>query len=90
MWEIRISKEDIEEMRKRLDERKAISPDRISGYILKACRQKMAEPIHDIIECFIKTGEVPQEWKKADAMPIYRKGYKEPLNYRPMALTSKV
>ena len=42
-------------MMKELDERKAIEPDRVSEYILKECRQEMAESIHDIIECSIKT-----------------------------------
>ena len=45
-------------MMKELDERKTIGPDRVSGYILKECRQDMAEPIDDIIEYFIKTGKV--------------------------------
>ena len=71
--EIRISKEKIEEMMKELDERKAIEPDRVSEYILKECRQEMAESIHDIIECSIKTWKVPKEWKRADIMPIYKK-----------------
>ena len=34
----------------------------------------MAEPVHDIILCSIKTGEVRQEWKRADIMPIYKNG----------------
>ena len=81
MWEIRISREEIEEMMKELDERKAIGPDGVSGYILKECRQEMAEPIHDIIECSIETGKVLKEWRRADIMPIYKNGNKEkPLN----------
>ena len=71
MWEIKISKKAIEEM-KELDERKAIGPDGVSGYILKECRQEMGVPIHDIIECSIKTGKVPKEWKRADIKPIYK------------------
>ena len=78
-------------MMKELDERKAIGPDGVSGYILKKCRQEMTEPIHDIIECSIKTGTVPKEWKRANIMPIYKNGNKEePLNYRPVSLTSIV
>ena len=61
MWEIKISKKEIEQMMKELDERKAIEPDGVSGYILKECRQEMAEPIHDIIKYSIKTGKVPKE-----------------------------
>ena len=38
MWEIRISREEIDEIMKELDERKAIGPDGVSGYILKDCR----------------------------------------------------
>ena len=40
-------------MMKDLEERKAIGPDGISGYILKECRQEMAESINDIIECIL-------------------------------------
>ena len=35
MWEIGINRKEIEEMMKELDERKAIGPDEVSGYILK-------------------------------------------------------
>ena len=51
----------------------------------------MAVPIHDIINCSIKTGKVPKKWKRADIMSIYKNGNKvEPLNYRPVSLSSIV
>ena len=34
MWEIKINRDEIKEMKK-LDEEKAIEPDGVSGYILK-------------------------------------------------------
>ena len=49
-------------MMKELDEKKTIAPNGVSGYILKECRQEIAEPIHDIIECFIETGKAPKEF----------------------------
>ena len=87
MFEIKINREEIEKMMKELDEKKAIEPDGLSRYILKECRQEMAELIHDVIECSLRTGKVAKEWKKADIMPIFKNGNKEePLNYRPMSL----
>ena len=82
------NKEEIEEMMKKLDERR---PNGVSRYIFKECRQEMTEPIHDIIECSIKTGKVPKEWKKDDMIPLYKNGNKEePLDYRPVSLISMV
>ena len=42
MWEIKINREEIKEMMKKLDKRQTIGPDGTSGNILKECRQKMA------------------------------------------------
>ncbi len=48
-------------------------------------------PIHDIIKCPITSGSVPEAWKRAEVIPIYKNGGKEePLNYRPVSLTSVV
>ena len=41
---------------KELDVRKAIITDGVCGYVLKECRQEIAELIHYIIGYFIKTG----------------------------------
>ena len=65
--------------------------DRRNDEGLKECRQEMVEPIHDIIECSIKTEKSLKNRKRADIMPIYKNENKEePLNYRPVSLTSIV
>ncbi len=39
----------------------------------------------------MESGKAPQQWKIADVIPIYKSGNKEePLNYRPVSLTSIV
>ena len=92
MWEIRLNKEEIKEIIKELEKRKTIGPDSVSGYMLKKCRQEMDVPVFFyIIECSLKTGTVPKEWKKADIMLIYKNwNNEEPLNYKPVSLTSIV
>ncbi|CAM4557649.1 unnamed protein product, partial [Caretta caretta] len=49
----------------------------------------IAEPLAIIFENSWRTGEVPDDWKKANVVPIFKKGKKEdPGNYRPVSLTS--
>ena len=91
MWEIIVNKDEVYELMKQLEERKAVGPDGISGQILKECKNQLIDPIYDLIKCSVQTGKVPKEWKRADIVPIYKSGKKdEPLNYRPVSLTSIV
>ena len=45
-----------------------------------------------MVHSSIEEGRVPQKWKRANiVVPIYKGGKKtEPLNYRPVSLTSVV
>ncbi|GAB0207638.1 mitochondrial enolase superfamily member 1 [Grus japonensis] len=46
-------------------------------------------PLSIIFERSWRTGEVPEDWRKASVIPIFKKGRKEdPGNYRPVSLTS--
>ena len=48
----------------------------------------MAQSIHDIIECSLKKGKVPKEWKKAEIKPIYKNKIKEEtLDHRSVSMT---
>jgi len=49
----------------------------------------IAEPLSIIFERSWRTGEVPEDWRKANVIPIFKKGKKEdPGKYRPVSLTS--
>ena len=81
LGEIKVSRHEIKELLKNLEERKAIGPDGVSGHVLKECREQLIKPICDIIE-LSKQGKVPNEWKRAEIIPIYKSSNKEePLNY---------
>ena len=87
--DVKVDKVDLLRLLRSLDEKKAMGPDDVSGHILKECREQLIEPICDIISCSIETGNVPVEWKRANVVPLYKNGNRqEPLNYRPVSLTS--
>ena len=51
----------------------------------------LIQPIWEVIKSSIDEGRVFKEWKRANIGPIYKRGRKtEPLNYRPVSLTSVV
>jgi len=56
---------------------------------LRKLADVIAEPLSIIFERSWRTGEVPEDWRKACVIPVYKKGRKEdPGNYRPVNLTS--
>ncbi len=88
---IQVERKEIKRLLEELDTRKAMGPDEVNGWILKECREELEEPIWEIINSSLKEGKVPKEWKRANIVPLYKGGNKmEPLNYRPVSLTSIV
>ena len=91
LQEVRVERQEIGKLLEKLDVRKAMGPDGVSGWTLRECREQLVEPIWDVISSSLKEGKVPREWKRANIVPIYKGGKKtEPLNYRPVSLTSVV
>ncbi|CAM5102191.1 unnamed protein product [Natator depressus] len=73
----------------KLDVHKSMGPDESHPRVLKELVAVIAEPLAIIFENSWRTGEVPDDWKKANVVPIFKKGKKEdPGNYRPVSLTS--
>ncbi|CAM5106321.1 unnamed protein product, partial [Natator depressus] len=66
-----------------------MGPDELHPRVLKELAAVIAEPLAIIFENSWRTGEVPDDWKKANVVPIFKKGKKEdPGSYRPVSLTS--
>ncbi|CAM4529784.1 unnamed protein product [Lepidochelys kempii] len=66
-----------------------MGPDALHPRVLKELAAVIAEPLAIIFENSWRSGEVPDDWKKANVVPIFKKGKKEdPGNYRPVSLTS--
>ena len=89
--DIKVEKEEIKRLLEKLDGRKAMGPDEVSGWILRECKDQLVDPIWDIVKSSLQEGRVPREWKRANIVPIFKGGSKmEPLNYRPVSLTSVI
>ncbi|CAM4390866.1 unnamed protein product [Caretta caretta] len=66
-----------------------MGPDALHTRVLKELADVIAEPLAIIFQNSWRSGEVPDDWKKANVVPIFKKGKKEdPGNYRPVSLTS--
>ncbi|CAM4547794.1 unnamed protein product [Caretta caretta] len=84
-----VEKEVVRDYLEKLDVHKSMGPDELHPRVLKELAAVIAEPLAIIFENSWQTGEVPDDWKKANVVPIFKKGKKEdPGNYRPVSLTS--
>ena len=75
----------------KLDVNKSAGPDGITTRLLKTCKEALVKPLTIIFKRSLETGIVPIAWKEANVSPLFKKGVKtNPLNYRPVSLTSVV
>ena len=84
---VSFSQNDIAKIIQNLDPNKAHGHDNISIRMLKICGSSIYKPLEMIFKQCIETGVFPSEWKKANIVPIHKKGDKQTLeNYRPVSL----
>ena len=89
--ELIITEEMVLNVLKKLNMNKSAGPDNISPRLLKKCCKSLVRPLTIIFNKSLQTGDVPTAWKEANVTPLFKKGDKtNPLNYRPVSLTSVV
>uniref|UniRef100_A0A8C5PX62 Reverse transcriptase domain-containing protein n=1 Tax=Leptobrachium leishanense TaxID=445787 RepID=A0A8C5PX62_9ANUR len=68
---------------------KAPGPDGIHPRVVRELCVEICKPLFLIFQDYFLSGIVPEDWRKADVVPIFKKGLKfVPGNYRPVSLTS--
>ncbi|RMC09956.1 hypothetical protein DUI87_12744 [Hirundo rustica rustica] len=79
----------VRELLKYPDIHKSMGPDGIHPRVMRELADELAKPLSIIHHQSWLTGEVLDDWKLANVIPIHKKGAKEdPGNYRPVCLTS--
>ena len=87
--DIQISHDDVIKHLRAIKANKACGPDDISARILKEAATELATPLYIIFNLSLKSGEIPDDWKCAYVVPIFKGGKKSVVgNYRPVSLTS--
>ena len=72
-----------------LNPHKATGPDEIPAYFLKKFSNEIAPILTLIFQSSIHQGYIPDEWKAANVIPLFKKGdHSQTCNYRPVSLTS--
>jgi len=70
---------------------KSLGPDGIYPRILREAKEEIAGALTEIFVSSLASGEVPEDWRIANVVPLFKKGRKDnPGNYRPVSLTSVV
>ena len=88
MPEVTFTTNGIEKLLHGLKTHKAAGPDGITPRILKHLAKTLAPILCNIFRLSYDRGEIPDDWREANVVPIYKKGDKStPANYRPISLT---
>ncbi|PKU36535.1 rna-directed dna polymerase from mobile element jockey- hypothetical protein [Limosa lapponica baueri] len=81
--------DQVREQLSELDICKSMGPDGMHPQVPRELAEVIAGLLSIIFERSWRTGEVPEDWRKANITPVFKKGKKEdPGNYRPVSLTS--
>ncbi|KFV80451.1 hypothetical protein N308_07716, partial [Struthio camelus australis] len=84
-----VKEDQVRDLLSKLDIHKSMGPDGMHPPVLRELAGVIARPLSTILERSWRSGEVPEDWKKASVTPVFKKGKKEePGNYRPVSLTS--
>ena len=85
--DINIDTDTIIKLIRSLDPNKAHGCDGISIRMLKLCATSISKPLHILFNNSVISECFPNEWKKANVIPVHKKGDKQIINnYRPVSL----
>ena len=89
--EMKIEEKDIKQVIGRMKDNKTGGVDAFNSHFLKMVGDSMVGPLFHLFNSSMQSGEVPEDWRRANVTALHKKGSKkDPGNYRPVSLTSHV
>ena len=89
MDNISVSVNGVIKLLKNLKPFSAAGPDGIPTMLLKQTAEQIAPAVTLLFQASINQGRVPTQWKKAQIVPLFKKGSRsDAANYKPISLTS--
>ena len=86
--ELMITSRGVQTLLENLNPNKSMGPDGLHPRVMKHLAAVIAPSLTAIYNKSLQTGEVPQDWRKANIAPIFKKGERyTAANYRPISLT---
>ena len=86
---VNFSLSDVRKVLTGLDETGSLGPDLVHPHLLRACSSSVVLPLYFLFNKSLNSMTVPVQWKTSNIIPIFKKGsHSDPLNYRPISLTS--
>jgi len=87
--QIRLKVSDTRKLIKNLKTSGSPGPDKITARLLQEVAWDISPVLTILFRKSLAEGTVPEDWRKANITPIFKKGKKtDPGNYRPVSLTS--
>ena len=85
--DVHLTTEEVFQTLLTLDTNKATGPDEISPKLFKLCTYQIAPSLTKLFNKSLSYGKLPDDWKLANIVPVYKKGEKNQVeNYRPISL----
>ena len=89
MPDIHIGEAGVLKLLNNINYHKATGPDGIPARLLHEYASYIAPALTKIFQISVNTGTIPDEWRSASIVPVFKKGERhQASNYRPVSLTS--
>ena len=88
--EITVTRDDVFHAIRNLKASSTPGPDKIPPLLVKRVGCHLVTPLTILFRKSVSTGLLPDDWKKADVIPIFKNNRKphDPASYRPISMTS--